>query len=360
MMAIAAALTLAAGCGDDDEQGAGGSGGGGPRCEDAPLGPAEDACPAGAYVPTPASILFAPIAAVPAGEQILFNDWSVPDRVLSMAPDGSSAVEIFTAYRIWSMAVSRAGDALAFACGDPEQEQHYGINLGDAIQNTWRYDFDTQSAELVGCGAVNDECLHYGPDDDWLYTCRRYDFVQDGGSWTNRGYHVGAFDLGAGAFSWRLQSDDPGYLFLNPQVTPDGCELWFSEVVWEGSSQSRSIQKMALPGGSPELVRADAHRPRLSPDGMRYAYADSAQQGALYVADLDGSNATRIASAAGSSLTFSPDGSRLAYTVFDAALNCSHVEMVATDGSQADAPVRIRDCGQSGEFITELAWFVRP
>ena len=80
---------------------------------------------------------------------------------------------------------------------------------------------------------------------------------------------------------------------------------------------------------------------------------------AVFIADVDGSNVTRIAGD-GTSATFSPDGTKIAYTVFDSALSCSHVEIVATDGSQADAPVRIRDCGQSGEFITDLVWFVRP
>jgi len=353
-------VVLACGCGDDGEEGAGGAGGGdGVVCEDSPTGPIEEACPAGAYVPTPESGLFSSLGEVPPGEQILFNDWQVPDKVLSMAPDGSNVVDIFTVHRVWSMGVSRAGDKLAFACGDPEQEQNYGINLGDAIQLVWIYDFATQSIELEGCGAVNDECLHFGPRDDRLYTCRRHDFVQEGTNWVNQGYHIGAFEPDGGGYSWRLTNSDRAFLYLNPTVTPDGCELWFSEVVWQGSSQTRSIQKMTLPGGTPQLVREQAHRPKLSPDGTRYVFADTTQQGALFIADVDGSNVTRIAGD-GTSATFSPDGTKIAYTVFDSALNCSHVEIVATDGSQADAPIRIRDCGQSGEFITDLAWFVRP
>lgn len=64
-----------------------------------------------------------------------------------------------------------------------------------------------------------------------------------------------------------------------------------------------------------------------------------------------------MASRNGTSAVWSPDGSKVAY-LWGETMGCSHIEVVLADGSQADAPVRVRDCGNS--FVTELAWVVRP
>ncbi len=307
----------------------------------------------GDFVPTPADVLFTPVAAVPAGEQILFNDWSLPDRVLSMAPDGSGASEIFRIHRVWSMGVSRAGDKLALACGDPEQEAHYGITIGDAIQHTWLYDFGSQTLELLAHGNINDECHHFGPGDGDIYLCRRYDFTPEG---TFGGYRIGVLHLSDLSFDF-LVPEEPNVFTLNPQV--NGSDLYFGHLLISGGSQTRSIRHMTLPNGTPTVLRPDAYRPLLSPSGTRYLFADPTQGSALYASDLDGSNTVLVVDRAGTSASYSPDGSQIAYLLWDDTASCSHVEVVASDGSQSDAPVRIRDCAQSGEFITELDWFER-
>ena len=66
-----------------------------------------------------------------------------------------------------------------------------------------------------------------------------------------------------------------------------------------------------------------------------------------------------VADVQASGARWSPDGTRVVYTVGDDEVSCSHVEIVAADGSEADAPTRIRDCVESGEFITDLAWITR-
>ena len=309
------------------------------------------------WIPTPADVDFTPLAPVPAGEQILFNDWSFPDRVLSMAPDGSGAVEIFSIYRVWSMGVSRAGDRLAIACGDPDQEAHYGLTLGDAIQHTWLYDFATQSLELATHGNVNDECHHFAPGDDMLYLCRRYDFAPD---FSSKGYRIGRLDLSNLAFEWLTDEGNPTTLTLRPQVTPDGADMWFERIDIAGGSQSRSVWSLPLAGGPPTQLHTSQMAPALSPDGQRYLYADTTQGSILYSARLDGSDATLVVDQAVTSATWSPDGSRVAYLLWDDASVCSHVETVAADGSEAQSPTRIRDCSATGESVTDLAWFVRP
>ncbi|MBW2457078.1 MAG: hypothetical protein JRI68_21360, partial [Deltaproteobacteria bacterium] len=56
----------------------------------------------------------------------------------------------------------------------------------------------------------------------------------------------------------------------------------------------------------------------------------------------------------------SPDGSQVAYLQRDDGNNCSHIDVVAADGSEADTPTRVRDCAQSGEFITQVDWIDAP
>jgi hypothetical protein len=307
------------------------------------------------YVPTADDIAFTPLAEVPQGEQILFGTWSLPDAVWSMNTDGSNAVELFRTYRVWSMGAARGGDKLAFACGDPNQHDHYCNDWGDAIQHSWMYDFATQSVELLASGNINDECHTFTADDSALYVCRRYDFQPDG---SNHSYRLGRIELPSKEFVWVTDPASPLQMDLHPQPTADGSALWFTRIDVEGTDQTRSIQRMTLPTGTPELIRNDANEAQLSPDGTRYLYADWTQGFVVYESDLDGQNAVLVANRAATSLTYSPDGQRVAYLVDDNG--CANIEVVLVDGSQADTPTRIRDCAETGDFITSLAWIVRP
>jgi len=307
------------------------------------------------YVPTPQDVGFKPLAPVPQGEQILFNDWSFPDVVRSMAPDGSNAVDVFQIYRVWSMGVSRQSDRLAFACGDPKQEEHYGLTLGDAIQHSWIYDFATESAQVLAYGNINDECHHFAPNDEAVHVCRRYDFTSEP---SFEGYRLARISLPDGEASFSLPLGD-NELQLNPQLTADGGALWYARILVENGKQNRAIMKQSLPDGTPAVVRHNAYRVLFSPDGTRYLYADTTKKSALHSSGLDGSDEKLVVDRAGSSPQWSPDGSKIAYLLWDNSKACSHVEVVASDGSQSDNPTRIRDCGQTGEMITDLAWFVR-
>ena len=236
---------------DDGGQGGSGDGGAGGVVGPGGAGGSDE------YVPTAGDIDFTAVAPIPQGEQILFNDWSFPDRLLSMGTDGSNAVEIFSAYRIWSVGVARGGDRLAFAVGDKEQEEHYGINLGDAIQHTFIYDFASQTAEVLAYGNINDECHHWGPGDASIYVCRRYDFMPDN---THGNYRLGRIDVDGGAFAF-LVDEEPTILTLSPNVTDDGSEMYYMSVLISGGSQSRTGGQIRAPrwyarGGSQQRFHA--------------------------------------------------------------------------------------------------------
>jgi hypothetical protein len=310
----------------------------------------------GVYIPTPADIKFGAVHPLPSGEQIVFNDWNGdPNAVYSMTPDGKTVTQIFRAYRVWAMGVSRAADRIAFACGDPLQKQHYGITIGDAIQHTFIYDVGTQSASVVAYGNINDECHVFGPGDTAVYVCRRYDFKDDGSS---KGYRIGRIDLPSKAFTF-LTPDVSLEYDLTPQPTPDAKTLYFSRILLSGGSQQNDIMRQPLAGGAAEVVRSKSSRPGLSPDGTRLVFQDYTDQGNLWVVGTDGTGLTRVAEEAGNTAHFSPDGKQIAFLVWYAPKNCSHIDVVKADGSEAKAPRRLRDCSTTGEMITQIQWITR-
>lgn len=342
-LGLCAALGLAS-CGDDGASGSSGGSGGAAGASGS----------AGTGGPSGGDIQYLALNPLPAGEQILFNDWNAqPNTVSSMKPDGSGELGIFQAYRVWAMGVSHDTSRIAFACGDPLQEQHYGLTLGDAIQNTWLYDVATQQASVLSWGNHNDECHTFNATDDRIYVCRRHDFQPDN---SNKGYRLGWLGVPSGALTWVGAEPPVTELELHPQPTADDKLLFYTLITIQSGKQNRSIRKRALPDGAPELVRDKAGSAVLSPDGQRLLFADALQQSALYTMKLDGTDVIKVASHPGTSTVWSPDGTRVAY-LWGEPMDCSHVFVVAADGSQADTPTKIRDCGSS--FVTELAWIAK-
>ena len=325
--------------------------------EDALLdGPGTDA----SYpLPTATDIQFEAVNALSSGEYLLFNDWDAwPNNVSAMTLDGATTTEIFRAFRVWSMGVSRAGDKIAFACGDPDQEQNYGLTFGDSIQHTWLYDIATQSVQVVAYGNINDECHVFGPGDQWLYVCRRYDFTPAGAF---KGWRLGRIHLATQAFEFLSPEVDKTYA-LFPQPTIDETQLYYGTIELIGSppTQQQTILRVPLPSGTPETIRTEANRPVISPNGTRYLFQNHQDARFLWSSALDGSDAFQVVAREASEPVWSPDGTRVAYLMRDSANNCDHIEVVAADGSDANAPTRVRDCSQTGEFITELDWISVP
>ena len=120
-----------------------------------------------------------------------------------------------------------------------------------------------------------------------------------------------------------------------------------------------TVLVMPACGGATTVVRANAHEPVLSPDGTRYVYADDDDEGALHASTLDGVTDLKLTSEAGTNAVWSPDGTKVAYLFYDGAVGCQHIDVVNGDGSSAASPTRLRDCSKTGEFITQLAWFVK-
>lgn len=311
------------------------------------------------YTPTADDVKFKALAPVPKGEQILYGNWSTSssalDGIFTMAPDGTGSTKLFELWRVWSMGVSNAVDQIAVASGEPDQEKHYCVATGDAIQHTWMYDVGSQSLKLIASGNINDECHFFGQQDKNLYVCRRTDFTAD---FKNTPYNVGRINLQSLAFEFLTTEVDPK-MALHGVPNSDESLLYYTFI--KMPDNSRTLMRKALPGGTPEVFLDNAGAMVISPDGKQFVYANTTDKSALYITSIDGAGTPlKIANHNGTSVKFSPDGTRVAFLWNDQAANCSHVEIVKIDGSEAATPNRIRDCTKTGENLTELAWVVRP
>ncbi|MBX3129924.1 MAG: hypothetical protein KF718_24620 [Polyangiaceae bacterium] len=308
--------------------------------------------------PEPADVSFSAGSALPSGEQLLFSDWNAsPNTVSRIGVDGGGEAVVFRAYRIWSLGANADASRLAFACGDPQQAQNYGIALGDAIQHTWLYDTATQSASVLSWGNLNDECHRFNATSSALYVCRRYDFEQNAAQqWVNKGYQLGRLQVADGAFEL-LTPVVSGRLELHPVPSADETLVYFTRILIAGGSQQRTIVRRSLSTDEELDVRPSATLQDISPDFQRMVFQNSADQSKLWVSKLDGSEAVRVADRSGTNARFSPDGQKVAF-LYGETQSCSHIEIVAADGSEEDSPTRVRDCGSA--FVADLLWIDRP
>ncbi len=306
--------------------------------------------------PTSSDIAFKARAALPAGELLVFDDWSKdPNGLYVSKPDGSAQTLIFEAKRVWSFGVSHDRKTIAFACEDPFAGRGCGFRFSDAFQNRWVYDVAGWRATLLSKGNVNDECHMFGPGDKELFVCRRYDFTKDG---KFKGWRLAKTDLASGSFSFLTPEETTITYRLDPNVTPDGQSMISTRlVVTPPSSQTYAIEKRSPISGTASVLLADAGRVRLSPDGTKMVFTNYADARKLYVKAVDGASpAVKVLDAEASRPVFSPDGLRVAYLVDDKTANCQHIEIVKADGSDAASPTRVHDCATAKDFITALAW----
>jgi hypothetical protein len=306
-------------------------------------------------------------APLPSGSWLLANRWDPsPDAVIALDPGdlGGPARTVFTASRVWSMGASSDGHSILFSSHDPMREVHFGVTLNDSIQNSFTFDTKARTvAQLAPAGSawanVNDECFQPSADGEYVYLCRRYDFSAEG---TFLGWRLGRIRLSDGSFEF-LRPDAPSGPFeLSPQELWGGTHVLF-ELRARPPASGVALHTRELSTGVETMVRANARRPILAPDGHRVLFADTKDQSRLKTFDLQSPDAAAVPVSptlgAGDG-AWSPDGNAIVYTVFDQGNSCDHLERVTWSGSAWSAPIRVRDCTQTGEVITNLTWVVVP
>jgi hypothetical protein len=300
------------------------------------------------------------------GAWVLVNNWAVdPNPVLALrASDlGGPAHSVFTARRVWSFGASDDGSAVVFSSWDAAQEQHFGITLGDAVQNSFLYGTVTQRVRYLGAPNthwqnVNDECHSLSADGDHVYVCRRYDFTDNSFS----GWRLGRIHTRTRAFEFLRPDEAPGPFELNPQELPGGTKILF-ELRARPPATGVSIHTRDLASGAEAMLWTNASRPVLAPDGDRVLYADTTAQYRLRerrVSRPDDPPVVVSPTVGVGSATWSSDGSTIVYTVYDQPRNCDHLEQVTWNGSAWSNPVRVRDCAVTGEFLTDIQWVEVP
>jgi Tol biopolymer transport system component len=121
-------------------------------------------------------------------------------------------------------------------------------------------------------------------------------------------------------------------------ISPDHSQLLVGG--YEGTEQYvKELQAwvLPLPTGSPRRI-ADviAHSSVWSSDGQKLAFAKGSD---LFLANADGTNARKLITVSGSadSIRFSPDGTRLRFTVGTPQVNSTSIWEVHADGSELHA-----------------------
>lgn len=301
-------------------------------------------------------------AELSSGSWLLLNEWAASPNVAFVLPTADLAaarLDLFTVNRVWSMGAEPDGSAIYFSAWDAQQQEHFGITIGDAIQNSFVYQPATRTLRALAWGNINDECQEPSPDGAHLYLCRRYDFTPEG---MFSGWRLGRIELASGDFEF-LRPDAPGGPFeLSPVPLPDGASLLFEERA-RPPATGATLKVRTLGSGAEVVIRAQAARPQLAPDGHRVLFKDLTDQSRLKILDLDApASPVEVVSptlSAGDA-AWSPDGATIVYTVYDSTLACDHLEVVTDEGAAWSAPVRVRDCTTTGEFITDIDWLEVP
>ncbi len=116
-------------------------------------------------------------------------------------------------------------------------------------------------------------------------------------------------------------------------ISPDHSQLLIGAT--EAFAPAVPAWTVPLPSGSPRRMGSIiANSSAWSPDGKQIAFTKGAD---VYLADADGSNPRKVSSMKGAPVNvhFSPDGTRLTFTVTPANTNQSSVWEVKTDGTNA-------------------------
>ncbi|MCX7959707.1 MAG: hypothetical protein N3B13_11735, partial [Deltaproteobacteria bacterium] len=208
------------------------------------------------------------------GSVIFYNNWASEgkDSIEMISPDMSyKAVRLF-ANRVWSFGVNKDGSLLVFSTADPYQLERYGLNINDAVQNSWLITGNSLPVQ-ISFGPLNDECHNFITDDE-LMMCRRANFRPDPEYYVlNDPYRILIYNLSIHKEEF-LTPLDTRYNDYSGNVRSDGIILFNRNIIAD-----RTIDIMSLNPSSGEinLLLEDANGPVLSQDGNEILFKKKGQ-----------------------------------------------------------------------------------
>lgn len=125
-----------------------------------------------------------------------------------------------------------------------------------------------------------------------------------------------------------VAAPSPGLQVVN--VSPDGSKLLLVDQV--GSTPEGPLWVMPVPGGSPlRLSDLVGQSGAWSPNGEQLVYGESEN---LYLANADGTGSRKLATLAGRGyyLAWSPDGSRISFTLEESKTGITSLWQISADG----------------------------
>ncbi len=288
------------------------------------------------------------------GSIIFYNNWAMgdgKDSIEMISPDGSYKAVRLYAIRIWSFGVNRSGNIVVFSTNDPFQYERYGINVYDAIENTWLLK-DNQPVVQITFGAINDEC-HTFVTDELLMMCRRANFRPDQQYMVvSDPYRILYHHLNNNKEEY-LTPLDIRYNDYSGSIRGDGIILFNRNII---ADRTIDIMTLDIKSGEVNLLLEDANSPVVSNDGEEVLFKKRGQNRLFLASAYNLNDAVAIIDGGNRSIgryDFSPDKSRIAYTLEDRQNNCADLMIASRDGSSI---TKILDCSDEKKFITVIRW----
>ncbi len=288
------------------------------------------------------------------GSYIFFNNWSMTDTrdsIEMISPDGSYRGIRMYAYRVWSFGINQNGNIIVFSTNDPFQYERYGLNIYDAIQNSWLIKGASIPVQ-ISFGPVNDECHNFISDDS-LMMCRRANFRPDPQYMAvSDPYRILIHSLTDHQEKF-ITPLDTKYNDYYGNMRPDGLVIFNRNIIAE-----RKIDIMLLDPANEDisLFFENANSPVLSPDGSEMLFRKKGENKIYLSSSYNPENVIAVVDGGSRAIgryVFSPDGKQIAYMLEDRTNNCSDLMVVGRDGS---GQKKILDCSDEKKFITVIKW----
>ena len=284
------------------------------------------ACGSSAAADVPTSNAVDVAGSAETGRIVYVEEGGPEDRIISIAPDGSDPVEVYSAEpgTFEEPALSPDGSTVTFTTDLGGNVHIFAVSAdgsGGVAQVTFGSGFEFSSS--------------WSPDGTTLVVDAEEAFDGPGG--------ISIVDLATGEMT-PITHNPCGGVDAHPRFSPDGTQVLFVRGRC-GKTDSAAIFIVDVDDPHPERITAwglGASEPDWSPDGSLIAFNtfdERITHAEIYVIAPDGTSLRRLTSEPGTAGVFrpswSPDGSRIVFTLFSRmdGINTFDLHTMSADGA---------------------------